>query len=191
MRAVIRDLVAGMAPGDAAEVADLRFALEWVDSGAPLWREGGPAEPPIHLVAYFVPIDVAAREMLLVDHRRAGMWLPPGGHVEVGETPADTVRREAAEELGIEVTGEPAPPALLTVTATVGTGPRHTDVSLWYPLPMPRTTRIAADEGEFAAARWFAWDALPGARRGPDIERFLERLERFTEAGRRTTATRE
>ncbi len=191
MRTEIRELIARMAPGDTAEAADLRFALEWIDSGARLWREGGPAEPPIHLVAYFVPIDPATRDVLLVDHRKAGLWLPPGGHVEVGEAPADTVRREAAEELGIGVTGEPEPPLLLTVTATVGTGPRHTDVSLWYPLPIPRTARIQADEGEFAAARWFAWDALPNARRGPDIDRFLGRLERFTAAGRRTTATRE
>ncbi|MEE3919135.1 NUDIX domain-containing protein [Micromonospora sp. BRA006-A] len=29
------------------------------------------------------------------------MWLPSGGHVEPGEHPADTVRRELREELGV------------------------------------------------------------------------------------------
>jgi mutator protein MutT len=34
-----------------------------------------------------------------------GLWCFPGGKVEVGETVADTIRRECAEEVGIELTG--------------------------------------------------------------------------------------
>ena len=34
---------------------------------------------------------------------RAGWWMPPGGRVETGESHADAVRREAREELGLEV----------------------------------------------------------------------------------------
>jgi len=32
-----------------------------------------------------------------------GMWGSMGGHVEFGETPMETVKREAKEELGIEI----------------------------------------------------------------------------------------
>jgi len=32
-----------------------------------------------------------------------GMWGSMGGHVEFGETPIETVKREAREELGIEI----------------------------------------------------------------------------------------
>ena len=46
MRAETRALIAAMAPGDPAEAADLRYALDWIDSGARIWREGGPADSP-------------------------------------------------------------------------------------------------------------------------------------------------
>lgn len=47
-------------------------------------------------------------KVLLVHHRKLDMWLPAGGHIEEGETPEDTVLREAKEEAGldIEIVGE-------------------------------------------------------------------------------------
>ena len=39
---------------------------------------------------------------LLHKHRKLGLWLPPGGHVEPGETPDEAVRREVREETGLE-----------------------------------------------------------------------------------------
>ncbi|MEV4702232.1 NUDIX domain-containing protein [Actinoplanes sp. NPDC049316] len=48
-----------------------------------------------------VPVDPGTGDVLLVDHRNARLWLPPGGHVEPGEAPAVTAGRELAEELGV------------------------------------------------------------------------------------------
>ncbi len=33
----------------------------------------------------------------------SGVWAPPGGHVEFGESPAQTASREVAEETGLQV----------------------------------------------------------------------------------------
>jgi ADP-ribose pyrophosphatase YjhB (NUDIX family) len=41
--------------------------------------------------------------ILLVEHRKLGVWLYPGGHILAHETPDDAVRREVAEETGLEV----------------------------------------------------------------------------------------
>ena len=43
------------------------------------------------------------RVVLLVDHARLGSWFFPGGHVDEGEAPDDTVVREVFEETGIKV----------------------------------------------------------------------------------------
>lgn len=39
--------------------------------------------------------------VLLVEHRKLGCWLYPGGHIDANEDPAQTVLREVYEETGI------------------------------------------------------------------------------------------
>jgi 8-oxo-dGTP diphosphatase len=46
---------------------------------------------------------VHEQKVLLVLHRRFGLWVPPGGHVEPGESFAAAAEREVAEETGISV----------------------------------------------------------------------------------------
>jgi 8-oxo-dGTP pyrophosphatase MutT (NUDIX family) len=51
-------------------------------------------------VAVFV---VREKEVLLHRHRKLGMWLPPGGHIEEGELPDEAALREVFEETGLRV----------------------------------------------------------------------------------------
>ncbi|GAC66446.1 (deoxy)nucleoside triphosphate pyrophosphohydrolase [Gordonia soli] len=65
------------------------------------------AAGPVRLVVAGAIIDLENRSLLLARRRYpaevAGLWELPGGKVEVGETPERALRRELAEELGIDV----------------------------------------------------------------------------------------
>ncbi len=42
--------------------------------------------------------------VLLHIHKKLGIWLPPGGHIELDEDPVEAVLREAQEEAGLAIT---------------------------------------------------------------------------------------
>jgi len=63
-------------------------------------KEGNPH----HYCSFFLPYDREAGKIYLGHHIKADDWIPPGGHIEEGETPSDTAVREAKEELGIDIT---------------------------------------------------------------------------------------
>lgn len=49
---------------------------------------------------------------LLHWHRKVGMWLPPGGHIEPNEDPVQAVLREIREETGVRAEVVPTSAAL-------------------------------------------------------------------------------
>ncbi|MCP5183464.1 MAG: NUDIX hydrolase [Pseudomonadales bacterium] len=175
MRNAIRAEILAIEPMDNRETDDVASTLAWIDSGAPLCRTAKPATPPWHLVSYFVLVD--DNHVLLVDHLNAGLWLPTGGHVEDGEHPRDTVRREVREELNQGACFLRPAPLFLTVTRTVGNTAGHTDVSLWYVLRGDRHQAIEHDGSEFREACWFAPHELPFDRAEPQLRRFLAKLD--------------
>lgn len=181
VRRLISDLVAAVRPFDAREASDQADILDWIASSQPLFRTAPPGMPPKHLVVYFVPIDAANRRLLLGDHRKSGLWLPPGGHVEEGEDPRQAVRREAGEELGIPAEFHPAlggeSPFFLTVTPTVGPG-SHLDVDLWFALRVDCGARLEPDPREFNGIRWFELGELdwPASTYDPEMGRFAGKL---------------
>jgi 8-oxo-dGTP pyrophosphatase MutT (NUDIX family) len=182
MRAAIRREVASIRPFDELEKIHQADALAWIDSGVPLCRTAKPATPPKHLVSYFAVVD--GHDILLVDHKSAQLWLPPGGHVEPGEHPRETVVRELFEELRIVVGYEITQPLMITCTTTVGLTAGHVDVSLWYVLKVDRSQSIQVDEQEFAAVKWFGYSDVPLHRSDPHLGRFLAKLSAKRASGR-------
>ena len=180
----VGDLVAGIVPADERERVDRDDCLHWLAASSDIYRRQKPATPAKHLVSYAVLMDERDCTAFLVDHRLAGLWLPPGGHVEPGEDPADTARREAREELGIAadfaIAGEV--PFFVSVTPTVsvpGQG-SHLDVSLWYLLSGRPGMAISLDTREFAGGRWWTAAEIESsdpALFDPCFGRFLAKLQ--------------
>lgn len=83
--------------------------------------------------------------------------------------------REAREEQGVEASFRLPRALFITVTETVGSGVRHTDVSLWYVLTLPKSAALRPCEAEFHEACWFPRDAVP-PRSDPHLPRFLTKL---------------
>ena len=175
IRSQIRREIASISPLDALEAAHLTDALAWVDSGAELFRIANPATPPKHLVAYFAVVDDG--HILLVDHKNAQLWLPPGGHVEPHEHPRKTVVREMQEELGFAPEHSVESPVMVTCTSTVGLTAGHVDVSLWYVVHARRNQKISFDETEFNAVKWFGFGQVPLHRSDPHLGRFIAKLD--------------
>ncbi len=176
MRETIATIVANIAPLDDLERDQIAQTLVWIASGAPLCRIEKPATPPKHLVSYFVLVDATHKKLLLVDHRKADLWLPSGGHVEPDEHPESTVVRELWEELHMAASWLLPEPLLLTVTETVGSTAGHVDVSLWYVLEGDSTESLDFDAEEFRAVAWFPFDDLPTSRTDPHLQRFAAKL---------------
>ena len=172
----VHRLISAIPPGDELEARHRTDTLAWLESTDDVFRRVKPATPPRHLVSYVVPADPGDGATLLVAHRNAGLWLPPGGHVEPDEDPALTARRELTEELGLPGDSVRATPAFLTVTQTVGIDAGHTDVSLWFIADVPRDAALTPDAGEFAGVRWWSPAELDGADPAdfdPHLGRFL------------------
>jgi 8-oxo-dGTP pyrophosphatase MutT (NUDIX family) len=119
-------------------------------------------------VAVFVVRD---GKVLLHWHRKLGMWLPPGGHIERDELPDDAAVREVLEETGVEVelVGERREdvedPLQLHRPAGVqleDIGPGHQHIDLIY-FARPKGSTDIRDEFSADRVGWYGpedWDKM-------------------------------
>jgi 8-oxo-dGTP diphosphatase len=178
-RLTVRELVAGVSPYDRQEADHQRWILDWITSGAQLFRLAKPARPAQHLAVYAALVDEESRSVLYVHHGKARAFLMPGGHVDDGEDPRRTVVRELGEELGYAPPFHPAfgdSPFFVSVCQTRGEN-SHTDVTLWFAFTASRFAPITPDLTEFSEMRWFPLnEPIDDERFGPDVSRAVSKL---------------
>lgn len=131
-------------------------------------------ENPIsHFCSYFLPYRLKDKKVFLQAHIKSGLWLAPGGHIDLGETPVEAAEREMVEELGIQMKIEQA--KFLTITnikRDVRSCTVHYDI--WHFVRMDDQKLPTSKEGEFNDARWFT---LEEARRVVTDESNLEAFD--------------
>lgn len=156
------DVVAGQLrsrrPVDRREAAAVEACLRYLDTlPAPFDRDAGP----VHVTGSGVV--TGPRGVLLLLHRRLGIWVQPGGHLEPGETPWEAARRETGEETGLDVAfaGEPdrhGVPALLHVDVhDVDRRLPHVHLDLRYRLVATGDDDPRPPAGESPLVRWVPW----------------------------------
>lgn len=140
--------VRGLAPIDDREAQSVPVFLESVGRLAEPFSEQAD---PTHITASAVL--VGPQGVVLHRHKRLGLWLQPGGHIDAGEAPHEAAVREAVEETGLAVLLE----SPLVIHVDVHPGPKgHTHLDLRY---LCRAQGVPAPgAGESADVRWFTWD---------------------------------
>jgi ADP-ribose pyrophosphatase YjhB (NUDIX family) len=155
----------------AAEIAALRSGTS-TDSIEALFSEGsGYATPKLDIRAVVLNEE---EKVLLVREREDGLWTLPGGWVDVGESPSESVEREVKEESGYAVRAvrllalwdrdkHPHPPM-----------PFHI-YKLYFRCELSGGSPLAAST-ETDGVGFFSKDALPELSLGRVIPQQIERL---------------
>jgi 8-oxo-dGTP pyrophosphatase MutT (NUDIX family) len=159
VRALVRASVESRTPVDDREAQAVALFLDAYD------RLAEPFEMEADLVhvtgSGFV---VGSRGVVLLKHKRLGIWLQPGGHIDSGETPWEASLRECREETGLDVcfagpVDADGVPELIHVDVHAG-GRGHTHLDLRY-LIDGGDADPAPPEDESQEIGWFTWsDAI-------------------------------
>jgi 8-oxo-dGTP diphosphatase len=153
-------------------------------------------------VDFVADVFVVCRDRVLLRlHDKYGIWLPPGGHIELDEAPEDAAVREVEEEVGLKVRLWKDPggrvaergdggilaeyrelllPAFMNIHRI---GPDHRHISLVYFATSDTDETVQPDSHEKTVCRWLSRKELEAAEDvAPAVKAYalcaLERLGR-------------
>lgn len=116
-------------------------------------------------------------KVLLILHKKLGKWLPPGGHIDDGETPDSALKREFLEELNLnvrlldvnEVPNEGNIKEQLAVPfyVNVHNVGDHDHCCFFYLCEVEDPKKLKINEQEVIEAKWFSEEELSGVP--PDV----------------------
>ena len=176
-RAELAQIIETVAPFDAIEAVHQADILGWLGSAREIYRRVKPAIPSKHLVVYAAIIDPARSQLYLIRHRKSGLWLPTGGHVDPGEPPFAAAQRELFEETGRALPAASEQPLFTSVSETVGDAAhKHVDVTLWYGFAAQAGEAFAIDAEEADGGAWFDLSGLAEIACDPCTARFMSKV---------------
>ena len=116
--------------------------------------------PKSHFCAYFAAYDPKSKQVFIGHHKKSGLWLFNGGHIDKGENIIETIIREIGEEWGLDGRDfDIKPPFLLTITEINNPTkqPCNFHYDLWSFISVDKDTFVPVKERlseEFYEADW-------------------------------------
>lgn len=151
----LRVAVTSHDPASPREVVGRRTMLAYLGWLPRPYDEGAD---PVHVTGSAIVLD-GRGHTLLHRHKRLGLWLQPGGHLDPGEGPADAALREAREETGIPLEHPEGTPRMIHVDVHEG-GRGHLHLDVRYLLLGDGDAPFAPAAGESPDLRWVPVEAI-------------------------------
>lgn len=123
--------------------------------------------PYTHFCVYFAAFDPDKHNVFVGHHKKSGLWLFNGGHIDKGENLSSALEREISEEWGVKIPLKNiGRPLLLTITEIPPNQKQicQTHYDVWYFVPNNQDTVIFNQDllaKEFFETRWLT---IPDAK---------------------------
>lgn len=167
------EAIATIRPFDQRESQDIQQTLEWLQSAKQIHKPHNMAE---HLGVLSLVLSPDRKQTFMLNHKKAQMWLPPGGHVNKGQTFEEAVKSEIAEELGVEAKFLEPAPFFLSRTLTHGSNAGHVDVTAWFILEGNPSVTYDIQEKEASEGKWIALSELLDFPQQSNLPRAAQKL---------------
>lgn len=151
--------------------------IKRIENGTGFTRDENPES---HFCSFFLPVNLQSKSVFLIDHRKGKDWMPPGGHIDLGETPRKTVFREFWEELDHQLKNERVELFDISVTKIKGSKvPCRAHYDFWY-LVFVDKVDFKWLKDEFYSAGWFEVnEGVSKIKKNPHYQKVLKKVSKI------------
>lgn len=183
----LREQLRDYRPADSTEAGFVSRMLELCASGTACERSH---VAPGHFTASAFVLSPDGQDVVLIHHKKLGIWVQPGGHVDAADADLESgARREVAEEVGLTelqlLGGEPlsgGAAALFDVDIHViparKSEPAHEHFDVRFAFRARSRTLVRSDE--VADLRWVPLAEVAGIATDDSVMRAVKKLSGLT-----------
>ncbi len=160
-------------PYDREEEKTQEEILGWLKNSEHVTKKESPEQ---HLGVVALIVTPKMDKIFLLKHKKAGAYLMPGGHVDLGETLQEAMTKELAEELGLDMDMREFNPFYIAKVVTQGKNAGHYDITTVFKVTVDLSTTFSVEAKEADEAKWFDWselDSMPAFTQLPRIKQKL------------------
>ncbi|MDD5469776.1 MAG: NUDIX domain-containing protein [Candidatus Peribacteraceae bacterium] len=169
------EAIESIVPVDDIEKKDIARAIRWLREVSAVNKQNNSDE---HLGILTPVLSPDKSHTFLLQHRKANLWLPPGGHVDLGQTFVESALAEAEEELSMR---KPillsTNPIFLSWTKTQGANAGHIDVTAWFLLAGNPEDSYLVQEKEASDSAWISIQKLLSLPEFSHLHRGFQKIQ--------------